>query len=68
MLSMTVPIVLLEYIAAKVIGQVAPDCVDMIGFVLGAVVFGEEGGAEYAIVMAFTAIHTTSPGECGCVE
>ena len=65
---MTVPIVLFENIAAKVIGQVAPDCVDVIGLVLGAVVFGEEGGAEYAIVVAFAAIHAASPGKCGCVK
>jgi len=58
-------IVLFQDVIAEVVSEITPDSVNVVGFVLGAVVFGQEGGTEQAIIVAFAAVDTTRPGK-GC--
>lgn len=48
-------VVLLQQVLAEVVGEVAPDGVDVVGVVLRVVVFEEEGRALHAVVMAIPA-------------
>jgi len=58
-------IVLLQDVIAKVVGEVTPDSMNVVGLVLGTVVFCQEGGTEQAIVIACAPIDATLPGK-GC--
>ena len=58
-------IVLFQDVVAKVIGEVAPDSVNVVGFVLCAIVFGQKGGTKQAIIVAFASVDATCSGK-GC--
>src|SRR5688572_1459257 len=60
-------VVLLEEVVAEVVLEVAPDGVDVIGVVLGVVVFDEEGWAVDAVVVGLAGLELAGPGEADLV-
>ena len=58
-------IVISQDIVAKVVCEVAPDGVNVVGFVLCAVVFGQELRTEQTVIVAFPPVYAACPGE-GC--
>ena len=60
---MLVEEVLLEDVATKVVLEVTPDEVCVVGFVLGVGVFDKKGGGLDAEVMPFSFLEFTGPRE-----
>jgi len=56
-------VVFAEGVAAEVVGQVAPDGMDVIGFVLRVVELDEEGGALDAVIVALADNQAARPSE-----
>ena len=56
-------VVFLEEIDAEVVGEVAPDCVGVVGVVLGVVVFEEELGALDSVVVGLAEFGAAGPCE-----
>src|SRR3989442_13335791 len=52
-----------EQVLAKIVEQVTPYCVDVIGVVLGVVVFHQERGTLDSIVMTLARFEPSRPGE-----
>ena len=48
-------VVLLEEILAKVILKISPNGMNVIGFILGVVVFQNKGGSLHSVVVGFSA-------------
>ena len=56
-------VVFLEEVDAEVVSEVAPDCVGVVGVVLGVVVFEEELGALDAVVVGLAEFGAAGPCE-----
>lgn len=56
-------VVFLEEIDAEVVSEIAPDCVGVVGVVLGVVVFEEEFGALDAVVVGLAEFGAAGPCE-----
>src|SRR5206468_1022588 len=56
-------IMLAQEVVAEVAFEIAPDRVDMVGVVLGIVVFQKEGRALHPIVVSFLGLDAPGPGE-----
>ena len=52
-----------QEVVAKIVFKIAPHAVDVVGIVLGIVVFEQEGRSLHPIVVAFPAFYATRPGE-----
>src|SRR5687768_7777824 len=57
-----------QQVLAPVVGQVAQDRVDVVGAVLGVVVFDQEGRALDGVVVALVRLLAAQPGEGDAVE
>ena len=57
-----------QQIASEIAGEVAPDAVDVIGAVLGVVVFDQESRALDAVIVALTFLQAAGPGESDVVH
>ena len=61
-------VVLLEQVFAEVVFEVAPDAMNVVGVVLGIVVFDEEGRPLDAVVVGLTEFEAAGPGEADLVD
>ena len=61
-------VVLLEQVVAEIALEIAPDAVDVVGVVLGVVVFDQEGRALDAVVVGLAAFQAARPGEADLVD
>ena len=57
-----------QQMSAEIIGRIAPDGVDVVGVILGVVVFADEARALNAVVVPLPFFETASPGKVDSVE
>jgi hypothetical protein len=58
-------VMLQKRIERRIVGEIAPDRMNMIGLILGAVVFSQGGCAKQLVVMALSTIGATGPNISG---
>ena len=57
-----------QRVLAEIIPQISPHGVDVIGIVLGVVIFNQERWALNAIIVALSSIETTCPGKMNLIH
>ena len=61
-------VMLPEEIFAEIVFEIAPDGVDVVGVVLGVVVFEQERWPLHAVIVGFAPFDATGPGEIDFVQ
>ena len=63
-----VAIVVSEQVHTKVVLQMSPDRMNMVGIILDIIVFDKEGLTVYPVVVGLSTVVATSPGKMDLIE
>ena len=66
--AVPIAIVVSEQVHTKVVFQMSPDRMNMVGIILDIIVFDKEGLAMYPIVVGLPTVVAASPGKMDLIE